>query len=285
MALRGGFADPTAPAVVRRRPLDKVLTKTEEREALAWAETRAQQALDFVFGSKAVCGTCHQAVSSGAGADKRYGIVKPRVAERWLPKGVFRHSAHSTETCQRCHALDVTDPPKFLARVKDALPVFADALQAVESSDPVLAGLKAAAGPLKQAPWSPDLADAAISLALVVATEDLPQAKGLAVARRAAEDVVGSIWSDESADILLPGIASCRQCHTGDPGFEWVRPANRTTSDCVTCHYFHVPELGPMRPVAKTEEGPKVPGQYKTGSAAKDSSIKAMQSGIRNSRQ
>ena len=105
------------------------------------------------------------------------------------------------------------------------------------------------------------------------------------MARRAAEDVVGAIWSGESADILLPGIASCRQCHTGDPGFEWVRPSNRTTSDCVTCHYFHNPDQGPMRPAVKTSEGPRVPGQYKTGGAAKDSSIKAMQSGIRNSRQ
>lgn len=285
VALRGGFADPTAPEIVRRRPADKVLTKTEEREALAWAEARAQQAIDFVFGSKAVCGTCHRITASGEGAAKRYTVVKPYVAERWLPKGVFRHSAHSTETCQRCHALDVVDPPKFFARVRDALPVFADALQAVESADPVLAGLKAAAGPLKGTPWSPDLADSAISLALVVATEDLPPAKGLAVARRAAEDVVGSIWSDDSSDILLPGIASCRQCHTGDPGFEWVRPSNRTTSDCVTCHYFHTPDQGPMHPIAKTSEGPKVPGQYRTGSAAKDNSIKAMQSGIRKPRQ
>jgi predicted CXXCH cytochrome family protein len=282
VALRGGFPDPTAPPVVRRRPLDKPPTRAEEREALAWAEGRAQQAIEFVFTSKAVCGTCHQIASAGSGAERRFGVVTPQVAERWLPKGLFRHSAHSTETCQRCHALDVTDPARFQERVKEAVPPFAEAMQAVGGIEPVVTALRAAAAALKDAPWSQAALDAAIDVALVVATEDLPQAPGMARARRAAEDVVGAIWSNDSSDILLPGIASCRQCHSGDSGFEWSRPNNRLASDCVTCHYFHTPDESPMRAPPAAAAGPKVPGQYKSGGAAKDTSIKATQSGIRN---
>ncbi len=281
VALRGGFADPTAPPIVRRRPSDKPLTRTEEREALAWAEARAGQAVEFVFTSKAVCGTCHIVTATGAGAERRYGVVKPVVAERWLPKGVFRHSAHSTETCQRCHALDVTDPGKFQARVKDAVPLFAEAMTAVASNEPVIAAMKTAATALKDAPWSQATLDAAIDVALVVATEELPAASGMVRARRAAEDVIGAIWSNESSDILLPGIASCRQCHIGDSGMEWLRPNNRAASDCVTCHYFHTASQGPMRPPPKVA-GPRVPGQYKGGGAAKDGSLKAIHSGMRN---
>ncbi len=282
VALRGGFADPTAPPVVRRRPIDKPLTQTEQREALAWAEARAQQAAEFVFTSKAVCGTCHQVAASGAGAERRYGVLAPRVAERWLPKGLFRHSAHATETCQRCHALDVTDPDKFQARVKDAVPLFAEAMGAVGGNEPVLAAMKTAAAALKDAPWSPEVMNAAIDVALVVATEELPAAPGLVRARRAAEDVIGALWSNESADILLPGIATCRQCHAGDSGMEWLRPNNRAASDCVTCHFFHTAGEGPMRPPPTAGAGPRVPGQFKGGGAAKDGSLKAIHSGMRN---
>ncbi|MGQ0676341.1 MAG: FHA domain-containing protein [Rhodospirillales bacterium] len=281
VALRGGFADPTAPPVVRRRPNDKPLTRAEQQEALAWAEDRARQAAEFVFTSKAVCGTCHQAAQSGAGAERRYTVLKPQVAERWLPKGLFRHSAHSTETCQRCHALDVTDPEKFQARAKDAVPPFAEAMLAVDGGDAVLESLRAAARSLKDAPWSSAMLNAAIDVALVVATEELPAVAGMVRARRAAEDVIGAIWSNESSDILLPGIASCRQCHAGDSGMEWLRPNNRAASDCVTCHFFHTASEEPMRPPPKVA-GPRVPGQDKGGGMAKDPSLKAIHSGMRN---
>ena len=135
---------------------------------------------------------------------------------------------------------------------------------------------------LKDAPWSPEVMNAAIDVALVVATEELPAAPGLVRARRAAEDVIGAIWSNESADILLPGIASCRQCHAGDSGMEWLRPNNRAASDCVTCHYFHTAAEGPMRPLPKAMAGPRVPGQYKGGGAARDGSLRSIHSGIRN---
>ncbi len=42
--------------------------------------------------------------------------------------------------------------------------------------------------------------------------------------------------SDNSADVLLPGIDSCRDCHGGG-GAE-----NKLASDCITCHSFHIAE-------------------------------------------
>ncbi|MCC6466876.1 MAG: hypothetical protein IT563_01030 [Alphaproteobacteria bacterium] len=281
-ALRGAFPDPSAPEVVRRIPGNTRITKAQEREALAWADQQSQQATQFVFTSRAVCGTCHVVTQAGTGENRKYGVVKPQVAERWLPKGLFRHSAHATETCQRCHGLDVTDPAKWQARVKDALPAFADAVLALPSAEGELGKLKSAAQILKQAPWSPALARPARDLAANVATGKLPAVDGLKQARRLAEDVVGAAWSDESSDILLPGVQVCRECHVGDAAISWVQPNNRLPSTCGTCHYFHTPTQGPMHPELQTVEGPNVPGHYRTGGVALDGSLKESRSGIRS---
>jgi len=280
-ALHGAFPDPTAPDVVRRIPGGTRITKVQEREALAWADERSKQVLDFVFTSRAVCGTCHIVAQSGTGADRKYDIVKPQVAERWYPKGLFRHSAHATETCQRCHSLDVTDPAKWRERVKEALPAFLDTLLALPSDEGALGNLKKAGQLLKQAGWAPALAREATELARQVAVGTLPKVEGLLQVRRLAEDVVGAAWSDESGDILLPGIASCRECHVGDGAIAWAQPNNRLPSTCGTCHFFHTPTQGPMLPPKTALQGPMVPGQYRTGGVALDGSLKALHQGIR----
>ncbi|MFQ5953620.1 MAG: FHA domain-containing protein [Kiloniellales bacterium] len=48
--------------------------------------------------------------------------------------------------------------------------------------------------------------------------------------------------SQTASDVLLPGIENCQQCHGGE------RAADRVPSTCITCHEFHQPFLGPMRP-------------------------------------
>lgn len=281
-ALHGAFPDPQAPAVVRRVPGGTRITKAQEREALAWADQQAAQSLEFVFTSRAVCGTCHIVTQTGTGAARKYDVVTPQVAERWLPKGLFRHSAHATETCQRCHSLDVTDPAKWRERVKDALPAFLDAMALVPSDEGALGPLKKAAQLLKQSPWAPGLAKPATELATQVATGELPMADGVRQAKRLAEDVVGAAWSDESGDILLPGVASCQECHVGDQAMiSWSQPNNRLPSTCGTCHYFHTPTQGPMHPPKSAAQTQSVPGLYRSGGVALDGSLKALHSGIR----
>ena len=45
---------------------------------------------------------------------------------------------------------------------------------------------------------------------------------------------VNARQSETSADVMLPGIASCRTCHgSGDAG------EGKLASTCVTCHGFH----------------------------------------------
>ncbi|MBM3571375.1 MAG: hypothetical protein FJX52_03295, partial [Alphaproteobacteria bacterium] len=100
LALRGGVEEPAAPAVVRRRP-GTVLTEPERLDALAWAETRANDMLRVVFG-KSVCGACHQ-VTPPAAATGAWAVQAPQIAERWLPKGGFRHDRHMLMACGDCH--------------------------------------------------------------------------------------------------------------------------------------------------------------------------------------
>ncbi|MBM3600202.1 MAG: hypothetical protein FJX35_18520 [Alphaproteobacteria bacterium] len=47
--------------------------------------------------------------------------------------------------------------------------------------------------------------------------------------------------SASSEDVLLPPIAVCQNCHTGA-----ASASNKISSTCVSCHKFHLRELGPM---------------------------------------
>lgn len=49
--------------------------------------------------------------------------------------------------------------------------------------------------------------------------------------------------SGTATDVLLPGIATCRDCHAG--GERQATPANRVTSTCILCHGFHA-EQNPL---------------------------------------
>ena len=51
--------------------------------------------------------------------------------------------------------------------------------------------------------------------------------------------------SEDSNDVLMPGIATCRECH-GDLG-----DANKVHSDCLMCHQFHLPNRGLFDPVQR----------------------------------
>lgn len=53
--------------------------------------------------------------------------------------------------------------------------------------------------------------------------------------------------SEAATDVLVPGIAVCRDCHAG--GEPHATPADRITSTCILCHGFHNPQnpLWPAR--------------------------------------
>ncbi len=47
-------------------------------------------------------------------------------------------------------------------------------------------------------------------------------------------------YSDSAADVLMPDIASCRNCHGGE------HARGRVQSTCIACHKFHLDSQGPM---------------------------------------
>ena len=116
MALRGGSELEDAPASVRRRA-GTALTETERLEALAWADLRAAQATDYLFG-KSVCRVCHEVSGTDQGGETNWKIEKILLTDRWMPKGRFDHGHHRNMTCVDCHeapnsevASDVLLPP------------------------------------------------------------------------------------------------------------------------------------------------------------------------------
>ncbi|MHA7839853.1 MAG: cytochrome c3 family protein [bacterium] len=59
--------------------------------------------------------------------------------------------------------------------------------------------------------------------------------------------------SEESGDILIPSIETCRECHAGAK----ASGGTKVPSPCSLCHPFHIRELGPMRSVqAEATEEP-----------------------------
>ena len=47
--------------------------------------------------------------------------------------------------------------------------------------------------------------------------------------------------SEDSMDVLIPGIENCRQCHAGTESV-----TNRLESTCVDCHGFHIADDHPL---------------------------------------
>ncbi|MSO88750.1 MAG: hypothetical protein EXQ89_02045 [Rhodospirillaceae bacterium] len=120
VALEGGFEDPEAPAVVRRRP-GSPLDEAARTEALAWARSRADATIEVVYG-KSICGSCHVVERTTRLNERPNFRVKPvLVAATWMPKGKFDHSKHKNTDCADCHAA-----PKSVASSDVLLPGIAN---------------------------------------------------------------------------------------------------------------------------------------------------------------
>jgi hypothetical protein len=69
-------------------------------------------------------------------------------------------------------------------------------------------------------------------------------------AEKTCDDCHEAKTSRTSADVLLPSVASCQECHGGEHARAQVR------SSCVMCHGFHStePDARPMKPVGSPRE-------------------------------
>jgi len=85
------------------RPGIFVLDYRERQNVLAVANRQAQTVLDELFGKRAVCSQCHEAVR--VESDARWAVRPVTIASQWLPKARFTHARHTTMECTSCHAV------------------------------------------------------------------------------------------------------------------------------------------------------------------------------------
>ena len=101
-------ADPAAPDVVReRRRPGSELTASERKVALDWANEKWNFVAEEIFEYRA-CTTCH--VITRDPVDTPSWTLEPvLVADRWMPKGLFPHIKHRTQSCESCHEASTSE--------------------------------------------------------------------------------------------------------------------------------------------------------------------------------
>jgi predicted CXXCH cytochrome family protein len=104
VALRGGYEEPSAPGLVRRRP-GTPLTAEQKKQVLDWSAAKTEAILNGRFG-KGQCDSCHKLFDapSGGPTGAGWGVEPVSAANVWFPKSTFRHVAHRDVDCGTCHA-------------------------------------------------------------------------------------------------------------------------------------------------------------------------------------
>ena len=103
-ALRGGYEEPNAPEVIRRRP-GTPIKEADRAAARNWADEKSENILNGRFG-KGQCNECHDIVDNPT-----TGIwaVKPvYITEQWFPKAHFDHGSHGGVSCRTCHSAETS---------------------------------------------------------------------------------------------------------------------------------------------------------------------------------
>lgn len=103
-AMRGGYKEAEAPAIIRRRP-GTPLTVEERDVARNWAEEKTASILNGRFG-RGQCDECHRVFDNGQ--DGEWVIEPVEITEQWFPKSVFSHNSHSEVGCIACHATETS---------------------------------------------------------------------------------------------------------------------------------------------------------------------------------
>ena len=90
----------------RRRPGSE-LTASERKVALDWANEKWNFVAEEIFEYRA-CTTCH--VITRDPVDTPSWTLEPvLVADRWMPKGLFPHIKHRTQSCESCHEASTSE--------------------------------------------------------------------------------------------------------------------------------------------------------------------------------
>lgn len=104
VAMRGGYEEPEAPLIIRRRP-GQVLTPEERREARNWAELKSGQILNGRFG-RGQCDECHTIFDN---PQTGVWVIEPvQMTQDWYPKARFDHASHSDVGCATCHEVSTS---------------------------------------------------------------------------------------------------------------------------------------------------------------------------------
>jgi len=104
VAMRGGYEEPEAPALIRRRP-GTPLTTEQKKQALDWAAAKTDAVLNGRFG-KGLCDGCHTIFETTASAGPTgagWGVEPVSAANVWFPKSRFTHAGHRDMECGTCH--------------------------------------------------------------------------------------------------------------------------------------------------------------------------------------
>jgi predicted CXXCH cytochrome family protein len=99
LALKGGIADPEAPAILRRAVGTAPPSEEERREGLAWVAQKSTEAMAIIFDEKRGCAYCHVVER----ADGAFTVAPVAIRARFLPGARFNHAKHAAMACVDCH--------------------------------------------------------------------------------------------------------------------------------------------------------------------------------------
>jgi len=103
-ALRGNWIEPetTINTSSFRKLIGEgpIITKEQKKEALEWAESKAEEVLQGKFG-RGLCGECHEIINNEK--TNSWAIAPVFVPTKWLPKSHFNHEPHRDRKCTTCH--------------------------------------------------------------------------------------------------------------------------------------------------------------------------------------
>lgn len=69
---------------------------------------------------------------------------------------------------------------------------------------------------------------------------------------------VGATDSKQAAELLVPGLAQCRDCHVGEKGARLIKVKTATESPCAMCHEYHADGGKPWTPQRARRKGEAV---------------------------